>query len=634
MLSVLLAIFCLFTSIDLAKSAYGVLITGDKRNETYFLCEKTYFNVYLEYYPNCYWIFDNADDFINTGIQSYGYRKTESSNFGVNEDGQINGSVFDFSFRFTNGTIEELPPLKFLYISEDGKESIHAQVNLIPNKICGGIRYNFLYYDNNDDDEYLEINNKEAYSISITGAPFTDNTFSTRYSWYFENYSTLEANGLIEITQYESGIINVNKTVNSQYRYSFKVNEIPKNDALPVLIFNLKDSPESKDIKKTKIIHLRAKDEIYFDIKDQMNLKRKSLNVKKNEVINIEFDNTPSADHRWHLENIDEIKKLNSIELLNVDENGEVPFIAKGSINPNTPGKYTFKFHINENSKSGTVEPALKFVQSKSGGDVTSSTELSLLIKKDRKEEDLNDTSLPVVQANTEENVIYVESNSILKVAFNYYPAFGSYWDLLNEFEIDRSEAIDLIEKHSDDACVGIALPYCFDIVEFLFRIWEVTNEDELPIIKFEYNPEMIKEDKKSKEFILKLKKSTTSDCSMNGYKCCSDSHAKIVYQDNDGEWSIEDNEWCIIKKEEEEKEPKLIRTCINDALGYSCCKERKILYTDSFGQWGVENGDWCVIPSCIYTGDYPVCKTTTKVVYTDTEKWGVENNNWCVICL
>jgi len=127
---------------------------------------------------------------------------------------------------------------------------------------------------------------------------------------------------------------------------------------------------------------------------------------------------------------------------------------------------------------------------------------------------------------------------------------------------------------------------------------------------------------------------SNNNECSVDGYKCCSNANATVQYTDSTGNWGIENGNWCIIK----EKEPE----CFSVALGYPCCKGNSVVYTDNSGSWGVENGNWCGIggqssssAGCPYESKngYPVCKTTTNVVYTDSDKWGVENNNWCIIC-
>jgi len=66
----------------------------------------------------------------------------------------------------------------------------------------------------------------------------------------------------------------------------------------------------------------------------------------------------------------------------------------------------------------------------------------------------------------------------------------------------------------------------------------------------------------------------------------------------------------------------------------YECCSGCEVVYSDDEGDWGVENYDWCFIDKskCEATKGYPKC-STCKVYYTDESgDWGVENNDWCLI--
>ncbi|KAG4098612.1 acetylxylan esterase [Neocallimastix lanati (nom. inval.)] len=79
---------------------------------------------------------------------------------------------------------------------------------------------------------------------------------------------------------------------------------------------------------------------------------------------------------------------------------------------------------------------------------------------------------------------------------------------------------------------------------------------------------------------------------------------------------------------------------CWATKLGYPCCKTTTTTeYTDADGEWGIENGNWCGLiktPSCWAKNlGYPCCSTNTcrTVYYTDADgKWDVENNDWCGI--
>jgi beta-xylosidase len=74
------------------------------------------------------------------------------------------------------------------------------------------------------------------------------------------------------------------------------------------------------------------------------------------------------------------------------------------------------------------------------------------------------------------------------------------------------------------------------------------------------------------------------------GYKCCKTTTVTI-YEDNDGPWGIENDEWCGLKKAS--------KTCWASALGYPCCSSSSVTVyeEDSNGKWGIENDNWCGIP-------------------------------------
>jgi len=122
-------------------------------------------------------------------------------------------------------------------------------------------------------------------------------------------------------------------------------------------------------------------------------------------------------------------------------------------------------------------------------------------------------------------------------------------------------------------------------------------------------------------------------------YPCCSSKNAEIVYSDEDGDWSLENGDWCLIKKAEDVK----VDTCWSEAIGYPCCKGCDVTVSDESGVWGVENNAWCGIPdSCESSAAAETCTGSKKgyscckscdTVYTDEDgAWGFENNEWCGI--
>ncbi|ORX48628.1 hypothetical protein BCR36DRAFT_329040 [Piromyces finnis] len=76
------------------------------------------------------------------------------------------------------------------------------------------------------------------------------------------------------------------------------------------------------------------------------------------------------------------------------------------------------------------------------------------------------------------------------------------------------------------------------------------------------------------------------------GYPCCSPDNTYVVYQDESGDWGVENNEWCGITKVNLPSS-----TCWSEKLGYPCCKKNFfVVYTDEDGDWSVENNEWCGI--------------------------------------
>jgi hypothetical protein len=87
-------------------------------------------------------------------------------------------------------------------------------------------------------------------------------------------------------------------------------------------------------------------------------------------------------------------------------------------------------------------------------------------------------------------------------------------------------------------------------------------------------------------------KPSSTCKFEALGYKCCSNCIA--VFEDDDGYWGSENNEWCGITEEC----VKSYDECWSNKSGYPCCDSCDIYLDDETGKWGVMNGDWCGIPT------------------------------------
>jgi len=81
------------------------------------------------------------------------------------------------------------------------------------------------------------------------------------------------------------------------------------------------------------------------------------------------------------------------------------------------------------------------------------------------------------------------------------------------------------------------------------------------------------------------------------GFECCS-SCGPIYFIDKDGEWGIVNGNWCGIPKNCNggSSQSNATSTC-KGAQGYSCCKYNCDVYSsDSDGDWSVENNNWCLI--------------------------------------
>jgi len=1116
MLIIAIILFCCIACIRANES---VLLTGNEKVKDFVLYNNSRFNVFIEAYPGFTWILDNLEEVKKADIEPLNLMPSQYSNepnageyIVGNPQDEAYGGYFQFIFKKNDSVMKELPPLKFIFKNDsdpEGKE-ILAQVNLKVGEgkplslgLINDPTSNIIKIEEEGGEFDLYVNSNSANFVFLYGSISNDNTLSSGYSWYMENADIIESNPFVELLELDSFANRPGSYYNPMttlYKYIFQVNDFTAKDVLPTLIFSYKESSESTSYKARAVVNLRSYNETIVTFNDEES--NKSLNVDINEVLLVELNGNPSTGYNWMLENAEDVEKTEGIEALNVDKDRQAPFVVTTENKPGAPGVFRFKFQITKNAQAGPLPTTLKFIQARSENDVAGTAELSLMVKKERKEEDLKDMSLPVlvydknpeedniiyVESNTilqftresnpstgcswmiknqeeiersdfidyigntykslcenkpgnlfqvggcggdetfsfriwdvseedkipeihmvyghswaietefyetldlvikvkksekendkeeekekeedkekkekeeedmslpiiiydkdpkEDNVIYVESNTILQFTKESNPSTGCSWIIKNEDEIKNSDFIDYIgstynslcktspgsiqptgcggdetfsfrigevsekdkipeihmvyghswaietefydtldlvikvkksekendkkedkeKKEKEEDLKDMSLPIiiydkdpkednviyvesntilqftkesnpstgcswiiknedeiknsdfidyigstykslCEDISEnqfpvggcggdetFSFRIGEVSEEDKIPEIHMVYGHSWAietefydtldlvikvkkngkendkKEDKEKKEkeedlkdmslpiiiydkdpkednviyvesntilqftkesnpstgcswiiknedeiknsdfidyigstykslcedisenqfpaggcggdetfsfrigevseedkipeihmvyghswaietefydtldLVIKVKKSEKEkeeekeiECSMKGYKCCTKSNPKVRYHDNDGNWGVENGDWCYIKEDQDQgkkNESKLIRTCTVEKLGYSCCKkEHKNIYTDSDGQWAVEDGEWCGIPTCTYTGDYPVCKKTTKVVYEDNEKWGVEEGQWCVLCL
>ncbi|OUM65417.1 Non-catalytic module family DOC2, partial [Piromyces sp. E2] len=83
------------------------------------------------------------------------------------------------------------------------------------------------------------------------------------------------------------------------------------------------------------------------------------------------------------------------------------------------------------------------------------------------------------------------------------------------------------------------------------------------------------------------------------GYKCCDG--CDIIYEDNDGKWGVENDNWCGISNacKSLDVDVDVDNNCFSIILGYPCCNDcNSFYYEDNDGKWGVENNSWCGIKS------------------------------------
>jgi hypothetical protein len=133
------------------------------------------------------------------------------------------------------------------------------------------------------------------------------------------------------------------------------------------------------------------------------------------------------------------------------------------------------------------------------------------------------------------------------------------------------------------------------------------------------------------------------------GFSCCQG--CEVTYTDNDGDWGLENGDWCGIIEQNCKQSNSDKTKCFTEEKGmdFPCCQGCEVYYTDDDGEWGFENNQWCGINSetCsssnvvtptskCFTEEkglgFPCCQECTVVTSDDDGDWGVENNEWCGI--
>jgi len=205
-----------------------------------------------------------------------------------------------------------------------------------------------------------------------------------------------------------------------------------------------------------------------------------------------------------------------------------------------------------------------------------------------------NDYDENAVIIKPENNTIYdVESNSEIVVQVEGGDSGnGTNWEFENKDEIEKAGWIEYLGSSYASNCgyPKIGAPQrsggCSGTESYKFRIKKVSNSSliqKIVLVKgIDWNPDY----HESLEFSLKVKVPEPECYSKDGYKCCSSDNKTVYYTDTEGEWGIENNDWCIIRKFDK---------CYRK-VGYNCCNKSYIVYTDEEGYWGFENNEWCYV--------------------------------------
>ncbi|OUM60949.1 hypothetical protein PIROE2DRAFT_62819 [Piromyces sp. E2] len=445
------------------------------------------FYVYLESYKGYDWYLENLDEVLNSDVQPINQDniidgQLKSSSFLAFEDDSKSGVNF-FSFEISrNSTLEALPTLKFVYKkgnSNDSENDVHAQVHLVAD--YGKEIRSWFHNDPKKDviidkkgGEYdIMVSSNTNNLVTLWGSLSHDETLSSGYSWYLENAEDLESTELIKLIYTGSHVLNRNSV--TEYEFGFGMGELPKNEVLPSLIFTYKESQESKEVKYTAIVNLRMENEAIIKINELGDVE-KTFNVLKNEIFIVELN---SVGYEWNLVNADEVRSSNDIEPMNLNEYNSVPFIRKGTGN-NYIGANIYKFKVKETATPGKLQPTLEFFMRTNvnqNGAVglarPYSASITIKLNKERSEEELYDKSVPVIKyEENDKQIVYVESNTILKITQESNASTGFRWVKENVEEITRSEFIDDIGTSYRSHC-SQAIPGCGgDETFMLFQKW------------------------------------------------------------------------------------------------------------------------------------------------------------------
>jgi len=470
-----------------------------------------------------------------------------------------------------------------------------------------------------------------------------DVDISNGYEWLISNAQIIERTGLIEIIGNNYNYCGDKKNCFPTVTFAFLIKEIDSNDVLPNIKLTLEDMRLWKSAR-TITITLKQEEEKEEKVESQINPEVElekftykieeatEVTVEPNSILVLELEHkSTSSQYQWNLQNMNEILQTGLVEFQKIDykDNNEV-----------------FTFFIKD-VIDGRLLPTIRFINVNMIMSNYSTDILEVTLKLENSDDSDENLKEYVYEVMNDSEII-VESNSLVTLELAINLAMGYEWSIINYDELKTSGLIDFYGTQYND------------ITEKMwFRIKEVKDESTLPKIKLSYTNKSVSSTnnifKKSVEISIKLKKDKNSIekiCSFKDYSCCTKSDAKVYYHDKDGDWGVENGNWCIIMEKQDQSTSKTITTtttttttsstptseCFSIKLGYPCCQSNNpedIVYSDNDGDWGKENSHWCgiSIPTCQPKNGYLVCEKTKKVVYKDSDEWGVEHDQWCIIC-
>jgi len=510
----IIAALILFCYIAIVSANESVLITGNEKVKDFILYNNSRFTVFLEAYPGYTWILDNVEEVKKADIEPidlmpshYGNEPNAGEYINGYPQDESMGGYYYFNFKKNDSVKKEYPPLKFIYKNNSDKEAndIQAQVNLIVGEgeplslgLINDPTSSLIKIEEDGGEFDLYVNNDSANFIMLYGSISGDKTLSSGYSWYLENEDLIEFNKNVDLLQLDTFANKPGSYYNPMttlYKYVFQVKDYTAKDILPTLVFSYKESAKSKSIEARAVVHLRSNDETVISFDNDTNDVKKNLNVNRNEILLVELKGNPSTGYNWMLDNVEKVKEMEGIEVLNVNEDGIAPFVVTTDNKPGSPGVFRFKFQIKGDAEPGELQSSLKFIQARSKDDVLDTAELALRVKKERSEKELEDGTIPTVFYDlneVEDNVIYVESNTLVLFTKESNPSTGCSWIIKNKDEIDRSDYIDYVDSTYKSSCNNIDLDDggfgfggfgvmsgCGGDETFKFRIWDVEEGDE-----------------------------------------------------------------------------------------------------------------------------------------------------------